>query len=292
MKSAREDGGKRVARASLRMVPPAGLVLAASLLSGCATAPMTRGSLLSSYDNLTPSEGVLTKSLLHVNKDEVLAATTAKIVPTRFSETASPSLSEKQRNLIANAINRSLCIGLGERLRIVDANQLADLIIFAQVTHATPTDEVAAGASKVASVVPMALGVSAPVPRLPIGLGSLTLEAEARTASGTQQAAMIWARGADSFTSTPRVSPAGDAYDLANAFGGDFSTLIVTGSSPFGKLPNPPSLQAIGAALGGKPKHPACETFGKNPGVVGLIAGRVGLPPEWSDDGASAPKNP
>ncbi|WP_167559077.1 DUF3313 domain-containing protein [Bradyrhizobium canariense] len=253
---------------------------------------MIRGGSLSSYDDLTPSDGVLTKSLVRVNKDGVLAAKTVRIIPTAFSEAASPVLSEKQRRLVANSANRSLCIGLSERFRIVEANEPADLTVYAVVTQATATNEVAAGASKVVSIVPTALGVPAPVPRIPVGLGSLTLEAEAQDATGKQQAAMIWARGADSFTSTPRVSTAGDAYDLATTFGGDFSKLLVTGSSPFGKMPSAPSLQAIGASLGGKPKYSACEAFGKNPGVGGIIAGHVGLPPDWSDDGAPAGNKP
>jgi hypothetical protein len=86
-------------------------------------------------------------------------------------------------------------------------------------------------------------GVPVPVPRIPVGLGSLTVEAEARDRSGSQQAAMIWGRGANSFTSAPRGSNAGDAYELATAFGDDFSRLLVTGASPFGKLPPLPSLQ-------------------------------------------------
>ncbi len=247
---------------------------------------------MASYDNMTPSDGVLTKSLVRVNKDDVLAAKTVRIAPTAFSATASPVLDEKQRILVANAVDRSLCVGLSDRFEVVGANETADLTVRATVTQAAATDEVAAGASKIVSIVPTVLSVSVPVPipRIPIGLGSLTLEAEAIDKAHTQQAAMIWARGADSFTSAPRVSKAADAYDLATAFGSDFSQLLVTGVSPFGQMPNAPSLQRIGSTLGGKPKYAACEAFGRNPGVAGMIAGRVGLPPEWSDDGA-APSN-
>jgi Protein of unknown function (DUF3313) len=74
---------------------------------------------------------------------------------------------------------------------MVGADQPADLTTHVLVTHAGPTDEVAAGASKVVSIVPAVLDVPAPVPLLPIGLGSLTLEAEAQDPTGKQQAAMI-----------------------------------------------------------------------------------------------------
>jgi Protein of unknown function (DUF3313) len=267
------------------------MVLALTL-TGCGTAPMTRGGSLSSYDNLTASDGVLTKSLIHVAKDDVLAARTVRIGSTVFSEAASPALSEKQRVLVANTVNRSLCTGLSDRFEVVGPNEPADLTVHAVVTQAAATNELAAGASKVASIVPMALGSPVPVPRIPLGLGSLTLEAEAVDRTGRQQAAMIWARGADSFTTSATVSKAGDAYELANAFGGDFSRLLVTGVTPFGTTPGVPSLQKINSSLGGKQKYVACEAYGRAPGIPGMIAGRVGLPPEWSDDGAKPADKP
>lgn len=258
------------------------------LLSGCASAPMTTGGSLSSYDNMAPSDGMLAKSLVRVSRDDMLAARTVRIIPTAFSQAASPSLSVKQRALVANAIDRSLCVGLSERFEVVASDRAADLTAHVLVTQAAPTDEVAAGASKVVSFVPAAFGVPAPIPRLPIGLGSLTLEAEAQDRTGKQQAAMIWARGANSFTNSPTVSAAGDAYDLATSFGGDFSQLLVTGETPFGKTPKLPSLDKMGSSFGGKPKNAACEAFGRGPGVAGMIAGTVGLPPEWTDKGAAA----
>lgn len=260
------------------------------LLAGCANAPLTKGGSLSSYDNMTPSNGVLAKSLVRVSRDDVLAAKSVRIIPTVFPQATAPTMSHEQRMLVANAVDRALCVGLSERFRMVGPGQPADLTTRVLVTQATPTDELAAGASKVVSIVPAALGVSAPVPRLPIGLGSLTLEAQAQDHAGRQQAAMIWARGANAFTNAPTVSAAGDAYDLAGSFAGDFSQLLVTGESPFGKTPGLPSFNQIGASLGGKPKDEACEAFGRGPGVVGMVAGRLGLPPEWSDKGAAANK--
>ncbi|MGY3444822.1 MULTISPECIES: DUF3313 domain-containing protein [unclassified Bradyrhizobium] len=263
----------------------AGAALAMILLSGCASAPMTRGGSLASYDNLAQSDGLLAKSLVRVNKDDVLAAKTVRIVPTTFAQSASPTLSPEQRHLVANAIDRTLCVGLSDRLQVVGPDQPADLTAHALVTQAAPTDEVAAGASKVVSFLPTALGagVPIPVPRLPVGLGSLTVEAEVRDQASRQQAAMIWARGANSFTNSPMVSSAGDAYDLASSFSEDFSKLVVTGATPFGKAPELPSFDKLGASLGGKPKYAACEAFGRNPGLVGMAAGKLGLPPEWSD---------
>jgi hypothetical protein len=262
------------------------------VLAGCATSPLTPGGSLSSYDSMTPSDGILTKSLVRVSKDEVLAAKTVRLMPTAFSATASPALTDKQRALVANAIDRSLCVGLSERFEVLGPNEPTDLTVRAVVTQAAATDEVAAGASKVVSVVPAALGVPVPVPRLPVGLGGLSVEAEALDKTGKQEAAMLWARGADSFTTSATVSKAGDAYDLATSFGNDLSRLLVTGSSPFGKLPGAPSFQKLGSSLGGKPKYVACEAFGRGPGVAGMISTRIGLPPEWSDNGAASSNKP
>lgn len=259
------------------------------MAAGCAAAPLERAGSLASYDNLTPSDGLLTKSQLRISTADVLAAKTARIEPTAFTAAAaSRPFSQQQRTLIKNAVNRSMCLALSERFRIVATTEAADLNVRAIITHIAPTDATAAGVSKVASVVPsiVAPGVPIPVPRLPIGLGSLSVEAEARDRSGNQQAAMIWARGANSFTSSPRVSSDGDAYDLADAFGSDFGRFLVTAESPFGKVPAPPSADRLSASLGGAPKEAICETFGRAPGLAGLVGERIGLPPDWTDRGA------
>lgn len=268
---------------------PAAIMLTA-LMAGCASAPLDRAGSLQSYEQLTPSDGMLTRSLLKVDKDEVLAAKTVKIIPTTFSEPAGATpFTPQQRSLVTNAVDRSLCSGLSERFQVVSAWAPADLTVHAVVTHIKPTDPVAAGLSKGASVAKSFVlpGVPVPVPRIPVGLGSLSLEAEARDPSGHQKAAMIWGRGATAFLGSGRVSEEGDAYGLAAEFGADFSQLMVSGETPFGGLPSPPSFERIGMLLGGKPKYRACEEFGRHPGVAGLIGENIGLPPKWTDDGAA-----
>ncbi|HMF66031.1 MAG TPA: DUF3313 domain-containing protein [Phyllobacterium sp.] len=261
-----------------------------AMLSGCATAPLETSGSLSAYDSLATSNGTLTQSKLRVDRAEVLAARTVSISRTSFSSAAAQvELSDKQRQIIANAIDRSVCIGLSDRFQVVPPGQPADLKVHATVTHLTLTDPGMAGASKVVSAVPMflSLSVPVPVPRIPIGMGSLSIESEARNAKGEQKAAMVWARAADSITSTARVSPAGDAYDLASAFGDDFSKLLVTGETPFNKGLSIPTMQRVTSSLGGPPKNAACDAFGRA-GIQGLVGGRLGAPPEWSDEGAVA----
>jgi Protein of unknown function (DUF3313) len=282
--------GSRTNKTSLWMV----LVLLGLPAAGCATAPLNQAGSLRSYADLKPSDGMLTRSLLHVSKNDVLAAKTVRIVPTEFPvPPAGTPLTPEQRTLVANAVDRTLCSGLSERFEVVEVSQPADLTVHAVVTHVVPTDPVAVSLTKGASVVKTVLlpGVPVPIPRIPIGLGSLSLEAEARNQQGEQKAAMIWGRGANAFLGSGRVAQEGDAYDLAAAFGGDFSDLLVKGKTPFGAIASTPSIERLGALLGRAPKYPACEAFGKSPGLIGLIGGGMGLPPDWTDKGAVARRN-
>lgn len=273
-----------------RSTPVRALVLAGlGLLPACASAPLVQGlTTLSSYEGLTPSDGMITKSRVRVNQPQVLASRTVNIVPTTFSASASPKLNEQQRTLVANAVSRALCVSLSDRFEVVTIDTPADLTVKTVITHATETDEYAAGLSAVASIGSsfVDMGAPVPVPRIPIGLGNLSIEAEAIDTLGQQQAAMVWGRGATAFFSSPKASKASDAYDLAAAFGDDFGYLLVKGKSPFGGFdPNLPSLQKINSAIGLAPKHAACENYGRSPGLVGVVAGKFGLPPEWSDQG-------
>jgi len=268
-----------------------------SLLPGCATSPVVRGGGLSSYDGLTPSDGKITKSSLHARKEQVLAARTINIVPTVFPPDVAPKLSNEQRALVANVVNRALCVSLSDRFNVVAQDAPADLTVRAAVTQATETDEVAAGISAATSIgasfIDTGSSVPIPIPRIPIGLGNLSIEAEAVDPAGHQQAAMLWGRGATAFFSSPRVSKASDAYELASAFGDDFAHLLVKGDSPFkGAGVNIPSWQKVSSAAGLAPKHVACERYGRSPGVAGLVGAKLGLPPEWTDSGPKTNPKP
>jgi Protein of unknown function (DUF3313) len=273
-------------------------VAIASLLcgGGCATVPIEQTGVLSSYQKLETSDGILTHARIAVNKTTILAAATVRIMPTSFSQAAfNAGLTEAQRRMVANVVDRAMCTSPSDRFHIVPVDQPADLRVHAVVTYVGLTDEKMAVASKVTGVgVSIAESaflpplVRVPTPRIPLGLGGLAIEAEANDRTGHQEAAMVWARGADAFTSKPKVSTAGDAYDLAKSFADDFGKLLVTGASPFKKIPSLPSLNAINAALGGPPKEAACESFGRGPGLVGLVGDSIGLPPEWIDKGPPA----
>jgi Protein of unknown function (DUF3313) len=261
--------------------------LAVASLAACASAPLSTSGSLASYDSLRPAKGFLnhTDAKLRVDKEDILAAKSVTIVPTSFSDEASKAdLTDQQRHVIANEVDRSICNGLSDRFEIVSPGQPADLTVHATITHVTVTDPTTAGASKVASLVPTFVNVGFPVvvPRIPVGMGSLSVEAEARDAHGQQKAALVWARGADALTSSPRVSASGDPYDLAGNFAADFNKLLITGENPFNNRVLLPSAQRLKSSLGGKPLYPACDAFGRS-GIMDFIGGRVGAPPELTD---------
>lgn len=267
-----------------------GFVLALTVcVTGCASASLDGDGSLSTYADLKASDGMLAKSKLYVSKEALSAARTVKIVPATFSAKAQvDGVTNEQRKLIGNAINRSLCGNLSDKFTLVSSGA-ADLTVYTRVTQITPTDETAVAASKGGAIAKAVFlpGVPVPTPRIPIGLGSLSVEAEARGRDDRQVAAIIWGRGANFLSGSARVSSSGDAYDLASAFGDDFSTMLITGKSPFGTMPRTPSLERFQAAAGGAPKYAACEAFGREPGVSGLIGGAIGVPPEWNDKGGT-----
>lgn len=258
-------------------------------VGGCASASLDGDGSLSSYVDLKPSDGMLAKSKLYVSKEAVSAARTVRIVPATFSPKAqAEGVTIEQRKLISNAINRSLCGNLSDKFILVASGD-ADLTVTARVTQMTPTDETAVVASKGGAIAKAVFlpGVPVPTPRIPIGLGSLSVEAEARGRDQRQVAAMVWGRGANVLSGSARVSTSGDAYELASAFGDDFSAMLITGKSPFGTMSRTPSFERVQVMAGGQPKYTACEAFGREPGVTGLIGGAIGVPPEWNDKGGT-----
>lgn len=284
-------------------VRTARVALAATLLAGlagCGDVVLTDGSSLSRRDQFAGSDAVASESKLFIDPTLPATVRTVRIVPTAFSEAVSgPGLTPVERRLIANAADRALCYDLSLRYDIVSSGR-ADITVRAAVTRVDLTNVPAAGATVAASAATSAAaqaGVSfaskigwVPVPRIPIGLGSLTIEAEALDARHRQRAAMIWAGAANSFTNPARFSVAGDAYDLAGEFGQDFGSYLATGKDPFkGELQLPTYDRVRITTLGEAPLDPDCEAFGRAPGLEGIFGDLIGLPPDWTDKGPGVP---
>lgn len=266
----------------------ASFALVLSVLSaGCASVSLREGGTLTSYQRLKPSDGTLTKSRQFVDRAALAAARSVTLVPTRVADNARGEFNAEQLALVTNAVDRALCRELTRRYRLMPVG--GDLLVRAVVTGMTRTDTTAAGVSVVAnvggSVVSAITGVPVPLPRLPLGLGSLAVEAEAQGLDGTQKAAFLWARGADAITTKARLASEADAHTLATEFAADWAKLLVTGRDPIADpMPMPPSAQTIGEYLGGAPQS-VCAAFGQHPGLGNTIGSAIGLPPSWTDDG-------
>lgn len=253
------------------------------VMTGCSTVPLKEAGTLTSYGSLGAVKGKLGKSRSFVDGKALTGVKTVSISPTSFTGSAFLRVKKAEdRALVANALDRAMCVSLSDKYQIVPGGQPADLTVRAVVADLVPTDQTMAGVS---TAVTLGSGAVLPVsiPRLPIGLGGLAVEAEALDSNGVQRAAMVWSRGANSITNTPRISQIGDAYSLAATFGNDFSRMLVTGKVPSGLQLSLPSGQRIKSMLGGKPKYAACEAFGRAPGIAGMVADKIGAPPTWTD---------
>ncbi|QND46665.1 DUF3313 domain-containing protein (plasmid) [Rhizobium lusitanum] len=268
---------------SALMIAP--LVLALGLGS-CSSVPLTESGSLKSYSNLGPVEGRLSKSRIFLDTPALLAATSVAITPTRLSPFAYSRIHDAGNDkLVSNALDRALCIDLSDKYRVAGPGEPADITVQAVITDIVPTNKTAAGLSTVATIGTSVI-LPVGVPRLPIGLGGLAVEAEAVDSSGVQRAAIVWSRGANSITNGARVSEVGDAYGLASSFAAQFSEMLVKGRNSSGLDLSLPSGQKLKSQLGGKPKNAACEAFGRAPGLGGVLAGAVGAPPSWTDHAA------
>ncbi|WP_107676377.1 DUF3313 domain-containing protein [Agrobacterium sp. LAD9] len=270
---------------SHRALKIAPLVLTVGLVS-CSSVQLTESGSLKSYSNLGPVEGRVSKSRTFLDRPSLLAATSVAITPTKLSPLAYSRIHDAGNDrLVANALDRALCIDLSDKYRVVGPGEPADITVQAVITDIVPTSKTAAGLSTV-TTIGTSIVFPVGVPRLPIGLGGLAVEAEALDGKGVQRAAIVWSRGANSITNGARVSEVGDAYGLASSFAAQFSEILVKGRKPSGLDISLPSGQKLRSQLGGKPKNASCEAFGRAPGISGVLAGVVGAPPSWTDRAA------
>lgn len=280
------------------------LLAAAALLSGvaaCGTVVLNSTGSLTRYDRLQRSTSTATEARLFIDRPALERARTVRIIPTAFPANVEGSapLTAADRRLIANNADRALCYDLSLKYDVVTSRD-ADLTVRAQVTRVEPTNLIGAGttiAGSAAVTIASQVGVGfaegigrIPIPRVPIGLGSLTVEAEALDRHHQQRAAMIWGGAANSFTSQPRFAASSDPYDLAGDFGQDFGYLLARSEDPFTAANTLPTWDRIRVTiLGEAPLDPDCEAFGRAPGVDGILTDYIGLPPEFSDKGPAVP---
>nr|CAD6436471.1 hypothetical protein REQ54_03948 [Rhizobium sp. Q54] len=293
--SSQFDLFRRVAHASsnrLATILMAGIVLAAT---GCTTMPMEESGTLTSYSNLGAQKSKLGKKRrLFVDGDYLSQVRTVRIIPASYTFVAASKVkTPADRSLVTNALDRALCVALSDRYHLVPPDRQADLTVRSVITDIVPTNKRVAAAATVVSVGGgFALPENIPVvgvPRIPFGLGGLSVEAEAVDSRNVQRAAMMWGRSANFLQDKPRYSEVGDAYSQATKYASDFSRLLIKGREPRMLDLSLPSGHRVRSWFGGKPKYEACEAYGRAPGLPGALSAKFGLPPQWTDKRGKTP---
>ncbi len=254
--------------------------------AGCSSVPLKEGGMLSSYSKLGAAKGKFSKSRVYLDSVKLKEIKTVAIWPTTMTFSAGSRIQNSgDRLLVSNAIDRAICFTMSEKYKIVPINASPDLTIKSVITDIVPTQPTVAGAAKAISIG-SSIALPVQIPRLPFGLGGLAVEAEAVDNTGAQRAAIMWSRGANSFSNEARVSKVGDAYDLAASFGTEFSRMVIAGKEPDALNIHLPSIYEIRTRLGGRPGSPLCENYGRSPGLLGAVGASFGAPPSWTDKGS------
>jgi Protein of unknown function (DUF3313) len=197
---------------------------ALSIIAGCSSAPKVANTkFLSDYEKLSShKEKKHYSDSRFVDKPAVENAKSLGLARTSYSDIVLPEgITQNQISIIANNIDRELCVGFSSYFEIVDEEQTADLNVRSNLTAIRATGKGMAAMSAIA-------GNIAPVwVRPPAGLGALAAEAELLDNKKQQRAAIVWTRGARSINEGESISSIGDAYQLADTFAADFIKLVV-----------------------------------------------------------------
>jgi len=186
-----------------------------ALITGCASAPRLSTNPIPS-DTYPPAEVLRDTERAYVarqwNPDEWQDVQSLMLLPSQ-TPTHINGLTSTQIDLVANRAIREICLDLAPYYALTDSQP--DAIVQVTLEHIELTSKGAAGVSEI-------LGLFVPGPfRLPTGLGGLAMTGQAFTPQGGTYV-LTWREGAGAFTESAKLSPIGDAYQLAHEFSKDF----------------------------------------------------------------------
>lgn len=196
------------------------------LLGACASVPKTTGVPLANDKPLVMVSDSQGRRVAQYVDSALLESITAYALPDvelKLPE-AREGISPEQLALISNALNRLICVRLGQYLTAEPDPSESALRIEIALTGITPTSRALSGASAAIDVV-----VPGPF-RIPVGMGAIALDARA-SSNGETAAFMRWAKGANPVLNSAKVSTIGDAYGLMSTFAREFGQLLLQGSS-------------------------------------------------------------
>lgn len=111
-------------------------VISAMLGSGArASVSIRQGGALTSYAGLGAHHGRHSEAQARADPDTVLTAKTVRVVPIRLAVGVDEDLSDKERVLAANRVDRTPGHGLARSLEVVCPNDAPDLSVRTTITH-------------------------------------------------------------------------------------------------------------------------------------------------------------
>ncbi len=199
-------------------------------LAACVTKPTTQSGFMSDYTRLSDSaqHGAATQRQF-VDAAALAGVSRVAILPTQVRLGPNAAFTANEVAPIAAEMDRQLCLELAERFEIAPDDDPAALQVSAAITGVTRT-----GAAS--SVVSAAASRFIPGPgsvRLPIGLGGLAAEMQARNgAEGPVIGELAWSRRAQIAMDRGSLSPIGDAYQAAEPFADAVAKLLTPDPAP------------------------------------------------------------
>jgi hypothetical protein len=199
-------------------------------LAACVTKPTTQSGFISDYMRLSDAtqEGAATQRQF-VDAAALAGVSRVAIAPTQLRLGADTAFTPAEIAPIAAEIDRQLCLELAERFEIAPEDDAAALQVSAAITGVART-----GAAS--SVVSAAASRFIPGPgsvRLPIGLGGLAAEMQARNgADGPVIGELAWSRRAQMAMDRGSLSPTGDAHQAAEPFADAVAKLLTPNPAP------------------------------------------------------------
>ena len=220
------------------------LILVAGLaVTACQTVPVANAGFLSRYDGLMTREDTIRASIRQ-RRDDVEAAKveTVFLEPAVLVGDAGVGLTEEDRAQVLREVDRQICYEVSERFTLAVA-PTGSARLRTAVVGIRPTGGAAGGVSAVANAFIPGPGTF----RVPGTTGGLAVESELLSRSGSQIAALAWARNANVVgTDTPSLSRIGDALQLAEPLGDTVGDTISQPDRPVRDIADPDPCAAYG----------------------------------------------
>ena len=220
------------------------LILVAGLaVTACQTAPVANAGFLSRYDGLVTREDTIRASIRQRRDDaEAAKVETVFLEPSVLVGDASAGLSEAEKAQVLREVDRQICYEVSERFTLADA-PTGEARLRTAVVGIRPTGGAAGGVAAVANAFIPGPGTF----RVPGTTGGLAVESELLSQSGSQIAALAWARNANVVgTDTPSLSRVGDALQLAEPLGDTVGDTISQPDRPVRDIADPDPCAAYG----------------------------------------------